>query len=515
MHTITFLLTGLLCLAAGYWGYGRYIARKIGLRPDRPTPAHSQADGVDFVAAPKSVLFGHHFASIAGAGPIIGPIVACNFGWLPAMLWVLVGGIFIGAVHDFASLVASLRHEGKSLGAVLEKYVGKDGKILLQVFTLLALILVIGVFTEAVSGVFNAGVADPTKAERAAVVTSTSGAFLLTAVLFGLFIQPRKIPQLVKTAIGLGLLAASMFFGELIPINIDGQYWPWILGGYVVIAAVTPVNILLQPRDFLSSFLLLFLLVGGLLGGLISNTAFQSPAGAIHWEANVLNGDLPAVGLFPFLFIVVACGAISGFHSVVASGTTAKQLDNERDALPVGFGSMLVECLLALLAIAAVMTLSGDAQNGSVMGRFIGGMAGFLGSIGLNPDFAASLVALTVSAFLLTSLDTCTRLARYTLQELMPASAGPLRSALPTTIIVAIAGVSLSLIKGGTAEAPNFCCQNAVAYFWRLKSVISIVGPTGGQCLAKQTGQDRLVYGHSNGLHARNDPDRSVLARHI
>lgn len=388
--------------------YGNYLSKKFNVNDNNPTPSHTMTDGVDYVPAKAPVLLGHHFASIAGAGPIVGPVIAAGFGWLPVYLWIILGAIFIGGVHDFSSIMASIRHKSKSIGTIIETYIGLDGKRLFLLFAWATLILVIAVFTIIVSDTFSHNPA----------VASASIQFILLAILFGIMIYRLKMNLTIATLIGVVLLGLCIHLGGVFPINLDKNYWQIILLIYVFIASITPVWILLQPRDYLNSFLLYAVLGGGLIGVLFAQPEINLPSFTTF--------HLNEIGfLFPALFVTVACGAISGFHSLVGSGTTAKQLDKESDARIVGYGGMLIEGLLAVLSLVAVASMLNDEfinilRNHGPVAAFSNGVAKFLNSIpllGISIDAGRNFSALAVSVFALTSLDTATRLARYSFQE--------------------------------------------------------------------------------------------------
>jgi carbon starvation protein len=434
------LVVSVLCFVAGYRFWGRKVAGWLGVDPGRPTPACTRTDGVDYVPTRPSVLLGHHFSSIAGAAPIIGPIAAASYGWTAVLLWILVGGVFMGAVHDFSALIISVRHDGRGLGAVLEERVGRGMKSLFLLFVFSALILVIGVFTNAVAMTF---VSVPETA-------TASLLFIALAVGFGLSVYRLNVPFVPATVIGVALLAACMVLGYHFPLRWTFQGWRWVLVGYIFLASTLPVQYLLQPRDFLNSFILyamLVVLVGGLL---LANPELRLQAAPV-WSTG-------AGPLFPLLFVTVACGALSGFHSLVASGTTSKQLASEAHAQPIGFGGMLIESLLAVAALitAAVLSSGEYAANAkNPIALFSTSAAELCTSIGLPVRFGRLFMSLSVAAFAMTSLDTATRLGRYALQELFESPRpGPARRLLvnrypATGITVAVAAL---LVFSGSAN---------------------------------------------------------------
>ena len=400
------IIVSVVVFITGYIFYGRNLARRYDLDPERATPAHTKRDGVDYVPAKAPVLFGHHFASIAGAAPILGPIYAAVFGWIPVLLWILIGSVLMGGVHDFSALVASIRHGGKSIGEVIEDHIGRSGKQLFLIFSWFLLVLVIAVFCKAVASIF---VKEP------ATVTS-SFLFILLAVVFGATIYRFKAPLWLASIVGVAFLIGCVVLGIYFPIHQSYEFWIYILFGYVFIAAVTPVWILLQPRDYLNSFLLFFALLGSVIGIIVVNPKISFPA-VTQFHTNLGY-------LFPILFVTVACGAISGFHSLISSGTTSKQLSSETDARPIGYGSMLLEGLLAVVAlITAITILQGDysqlvtKEGGGPIGIFSSGVGGFLSHLGLPFEAGVTFAALAISAFALTTLDTATRLGRFAFQE--------------------------------------------------------------------------------------------------
>jgi len=426
----------------GYLFYSKRISTWLGVEPDRPTPAHTERDDFDYCPARTPVLFGHHFSSIAGAAPIVGPIFGAVFGWLPVFLWIVIGGIFAGAVHDFSSLIASIRHRGCSIGEVIEAQIGRTGKTLFLLFSWSALILVVAVFDIIVANTF----------ERIPAAATTGVLYVGLAVCFGIANYRLKTPFVPTTAVFVVLLFVSIGVGMKYPVSLTANVWKIVLLGYIFIASVLPVWLLLQPRDYLSSFLLYTLIAGATFGILFTNPAMNLP---------VFTGMTSSLGyLFPILFVTVACGAISGFHSLVASGTTAKQLNRESDARIIGYGGMLIECLLAVIALVAAgfflpgeyRELLGQGGNGpiEIFSRAVGS---FLATLRIPAETGATFAALTVSAFALTTLDTATRLSRYAFQEFFGGSQSS-RLACPTP---------------GGSPAPSFLGRNC--YFATLTSV--------------------------------------------
>lgn len=415
MSSLLLLIIALIVLFVAYITYGSWLAKKWGVDPSRPTPAHTQTDGVDYVPTKAPVLLGHHFASIAGAGPINGPILAAVFGWVPVALWVIIGGIFFGAVQDFSSLLASVRHGGKSIGHVIETNIGKSGKRLFIVFAWLTLILVVAAFADIVAGTFNGIGESGELLPIGGTVATSSLLFIVLAVAFGFLVYRRNAPLGIASIVGVILLAVCIAVGLAAPISLAKNTWLWFIGIYIFIASTAPVWILLQPRDYLNSFLLYIMMAAAIVGVVFANPTIHLPAFAGFTVGNQF--------LFPALFITVACGAISGFHSLVGSGTSAKQIDNEKDLKVIGYGAMLIECVLAILALIAVGALAanGKIPAGTPPQIFANAIGGFVAAIaGGNAaveKVAVTIVTLAVSAFALTSLDTATRLARYMFQE--------------------------------------------------------------------------------------------------
>ena len=402
-----------VAFVVAFFTYGRFLERRFGVDDNRPTPSHTDYDGVDRVPAHPAVLFGHHFSSIAGAGPIVGPIVAAlAFGWMVPLAWILLGAIFIGGVHDFSALMASVRNQARSIADIARDSLSPLAYRLLMLFMWLALVYVLTVFTDLTSATF---------VEDGGVATS-SWMFLGLAILFGLAVYRFHISVTIASLIFVPLVFVCTWLGQLWPIpatwvsatfGMDaGRVWSLVLLCYCLIASVTPVWILLQPRDYLSSFLLYASLLAGLLGILFGGFAIQFPA-YIAWNA-------AGVGpIFPILFITVACGACSGFHSLVASGTTSKQIDKERHARTVGYGAMLVEGLVAVIALATVMMAvqSGDLKSAGPTIVYANGLSKFAAVLGIPPKIGFSFGLLALSTFILTTLDTATRLGRYIFEE--------------------------------------------------------------------------------------------------
>ncbi len=425
MNTLVLLLICVAVLACGYIFYGRWLCKQWGVgENNEPTPAHTLEDGVDYVPAKAPVLMGHHFSSIAGAGPITGPIGAAMFGWLPVTLWVLVGGIFFGGVHDFGALFASLRHKGQSIGEIISTNMSRRAKRLFIIFAYLTLILVVAAFASIVASTFEAtyvdGVLDKAASASNATVAMVSLLFIVVAIAFGFCVYRRNTPMLISTVLGVIAIVICMAVGmNFHPLYFSTKTWMIVVGVYIAIASVTPVWILLQPRDYLSSFLLYAMLVVAVVGVVGAHPNINPDLFPAFAGFAVDNGN-GVQYLFPILFTTVACGAISGFHSLVSSGTTSKQLDKETDAKPIAYGGMLLECVLAILTLCAIAYARETGHTAGATDIFAGGIAAMVATI---PGLAGAehilytLLVLTYSAFCLTSLDTATRLARFMFQE--------------------------------------------------------------------------------------------------
>lgn len=406
MSGMVLLLGSSAIFFIAYITYGSWLSKKWGIDPARKTPAHTQRDGVDYVPTKPIVLLGHHFSSIAGAGPIVGPITAAVFGWVPVVLWVLIGSIFFGGVQDYGSLVASLRHKGQTIGEIIDATIGRRGKFLFSIFAWLTLIVVLAAFANIVAATF---VASPQSA-------TSSMLFILLAVVFGLAVYRGGAPLGVSSVLGLLALVGCMYLGHQFPIALSKNAWIGILMAYIFVASIAPVWILLQPRDYLNSFLLYAMILFAFVGIVLYQPEMKL---APVTSFDMGQGNL----LFPMLFVTVACGAISGFHSLVGSGTSSKQLDNEKDAKAIGYGSMLIEGVLAVIAIIAAGYVGGDKlaellKAGGPVNVFADGVGVFMTEFGFSFAVAKGFVALTISAFALTTLDTATRLGRFIFQEM-------------------------------------------------------------------------------------------------
>jgi carbon starvation protein len=412
MNGLLLLLISVVTLFFAYLLYGRFLAKKWGIDPSRKTPACEMEDGQEYVPTSGAVLFGHEFASIAGAGPINGPIIAAMFGWVPALLWLLFGSVFFGAAHDFAALYTSVKNKGKSIGYVIELYVGKTGKRLFLIFVWLFSILIAAAFADIVAGTFNGF--NEVRAHNIinASVASSSSFFILAAIILGLFIRKRKASDLASGIVAIDLLIICIALGIYFPFFMEKSIWLYLIFAYIFIASIVPVWSLGQPRNYLNSFLLIAMLLAAFIGVVFTAPPMSIPA----FTGFNIKGNF----LFPGLFITIACGAISGFHSLVATGAASKQISNEKHMLPISYGAMLVETLVAVLALIAVGSLSwnGELPNGTPPVIFATAVSGFLSQLGLPHQVSFTIVSLAVSAFVLTTLDTVARLGRLSFQEL-------------------------------------------------------------------------------------------------
>ncbi|MCM8783374.1 MAG: carbon starvation protein A [Candidatus Omnitrophica bacterium] len=449
MNTLNIVLITFLLFLGGYILYGRYLSKTFNVDSRRPTPAQVKKDGIDCIASCHwTILFGHHFSSIAGAGPIVGPVIAVAlWGWGPGLLWIVLGTIFLGGVHDFGSLMVSVRHDARSVADVAEDLIGRRAKIIFSVFVLLALILVIAVFAVLSAKTF---VIQPE------IVIPSLGLIPL-AILVGMSLYRFRVNQILITFIGLGLLVVFLFLGSLFPVKIplaqSLYFWIAVLFLYSYFASVVPVNILLQPRDYLSSFLLIFGLISGYMGIFLSPPHINLPV-FISWRTK--SGEL-----WPMLFVTIACGAISGFHSLIASGTTSKQIATERDARKIGYGAMVMEGLVAVMAVLVIIA-GFPSQN--ILNKVLENRGGPIGAFGegfgrLTNSFlgmyGSSFAVLILNAFILTTLDTATRIGRYLTTELFR-----IRNRYLSTFIVVILSAFLALTGKWEKLWPIFGASN-------------------------------------------------------
>lgn len=415
MNGVLMMIIAIVVLGGGYLLYGRWLAKTWGIDPDAKTPAYELQDGVDYEPADTAIVFGHQFASIAGAGPINGPIQAAVFGWVPVLLWVLIGGLFFGAVQDFSAMYASVKNKGRTIGYIIEAYIGRLGKKLFLLFCWLFCILVVAAFADVVAGTFNGFNAEGGQIASNGSVATTSMLFIIEAIALGCLLRFAKLNKWVNTGIAILLLVVGVAVGLQLPIFISTGTWHIIVFIYILIASVVPVWALLQPRDYLNSYLLVFMIVASVVGVLVTNPSINLPAFTSFSVEGTGN-------MFPILFVTIACGAVSGFHSLVSSGTSSKQIKNEKNMLPISFGAMLMESMLAVIALIAVASFAtgaaAEAGYTTPAQIFAGGVANFLSEIGLPHSVVFTLINLAVSAFALTSLDSVARIGRLSFQEL-------------------------------------------------------------------------------------------------
>ena len=419
MNTLVIVLIAAVCLLAGYVFYGRWLAKKWGIDPKAKTPAYTHEDGEDYVPTDGWTVFAHQFSSIAGAGPVTGAIQAAAFGWLPVLLWILLGGIFFGAVTDFGALYASVKNEGKSMGMLIEQYIGKTGRKLFLLFCWLFTLIVTAAFADMVSGTFNGFVTDAatgeiTKSTVNGAAGSISIMFIAFAVVFGLIQKKMKFTGWKEVVLGLVCMVACFVLGISFPIVATRETWNYVTFAYIFFAAILPMWLLMQPRDFMTTFMFIFMIAAAAIGLLVAHPTMNLPVyTGFH---NEKLGDM-----FPILFVTVACGAVSGFYSLVSSGTSSKTISNEKDMLKVGYGAMILESLLAVLALCvagAAASADGTAATGTPFQIFSAGVAGFLEMFGIPVHIAQCIMTMCVSALALSTLDSVARIGRMSFQEL-------------------------------------------------------------------------------------------------
>ncbi len=421
MNTLVIVLIAAVLLTAAYAFYGRGLSKKWGIDPKAETPAHKFEDGQDYVPTDGWTVFSHQFSSIAGAGPVTGAIQAAVFGWLPVLLWVLIGGIFFGAVTDFGALYASVKNDGKSMGLLIEKYIGKLGRKLFLIFCWLFTLIVIAAFADMVAGTFNAYTVDANGVIALSDAAKTNGAagtisllFIAFAMIFGLLHKHLHLTGWKETVVGLICTVAALAIGMTMPITLGKDGWTYITFVYIFFAAVLPMWLLKQPRDAMTTYMFIGMIAGAVVGLLVAHPTMNLPVfTGFH---NDQLGDL-----FPILFVTVACGAVSGFHSLVSSGTSSKTVSNEKDMLKVGYGAMVLESLLAVIALCvagAAASANGTPADGTPFQVFSSGVAGFFEMFGIPVYVAQCFMTMCVSALALTSLDAVARIGRMSFQEL-------------------------------------------------------------------------------------------------
>jgi len=452
------LLLGLsaLILVVAYLFYGRYLVKTWGIDPKATTPAVAKEDGTDFVPTNKWSVFAHQFSSIAGAGPVTGPVMAMMFGWLPAFLWVIVGGVFFGAVQDFGALYASVKTEGKSMGQIIEKYIGRKGKKLFFLFCWIFTLIVIAAFADMVAGTFNGISADGAKLAPNASAASISILYVFVAMAFGLFLKKVKLEGLPKVILGIALIIAMLALGIMFPVYATKTTWIYVVFVYIFFASVTPMWLLKTPRDYLTTFLFIGMIVAAVIGVFVSNPTITTPA-FVGFKSS--SGSY----IFPTLFVTIACGAVSGFHSLVSSETSSKLVENEKDMLQVGYGSMLLESLLAILVIVIVGALPNLKASGVLdstlanmaladtatpFTKFSAGVTGLVAQLGLPQSWGLCIMTMFVSALALTSLDAVARISRMSFQEFFEVEEGQEPSGLVKVLTNKYVSTIISLVCG-------------------------------------------------------------------
>lgn len=420
MNTLVIVLIAAVILFGAYVVYGRWLANKWGIDPKAETPAVKYNDGKDFVPTNGWTVFSHQFSSIAGAGPVTGAIQAAAFGWLPVLLWILIGGVFFGAVTDFGALYASVKNEGKSMGMIIEKYIGKFGRKIFLLFCWLFTLIVIAAFADMVAGTFNAYTVVDGQSQLSAAASTNGSAgmvsimFMVFAVVFGLIQKKWNLSGWKEAVVGIVFIIASFVIGNYFPIELGKNAWSYITFVYIFFAAVLPMWLMKQPRDYMTTFMFIAMIVGAALGLVVAHPSMNLP---VYTGFN--NAKLGT--MFPILFVTVACGAVSGFHSLVSSGTSSKTVANEKDMLKVGYGAMILESLLAVIALCvagAAAATDGTAATGTPFQIFSRGVAGFFEMFGVPVHFATVFMTMCVSALALTSLDAVARIGRMSFQEL-------------------------------------------------------------------------------------------------
>lgn len=418
MSTLVIVLIAIVVLGAGYVFYGRHIAKKWGIDPKAKTPAVEINDGKDYVPTNGWTVFSHQFSSIAGAGPVTGAIQAAVFGWLPVLLWILIGGVFFGAVTDFGALYASVKNQGKSMGMLIEKYIGKLGRKLFTIFCWLFSLLIIAVFADMVSGTFNAFDAKTGALSANAAANGSAGMvsimFMVFAVIFGLIQKKFNFSGFKEFLIGIVFIVASFAIGIKCPITLGKEGWSYVVFAYIFVAAIMPIWLMKQPRDYMTTIMFVCMILGAAVGLIIGHPTMNLPV-----FTGFKNEQLGT--MFPILFVTVACGAVSGFHSLVSSGTSSKTIENEKDMLKVGYGAMILESVLAVLALCvagAAAAKDGTPAEGTPFQIFSRGVAGFFEKMGMPVSVATVFMTMCVSALALTTLDAVARIGKMSFQEI-------------------------------------------------------------------------------------------------
>lgn len=483
------MLIAIVVLAVGYFGYAKWLEKTWGIDLKRPTPAVSKNDGKDFSPASRWTVFAHQFTSITGAGPVTGPIIAAMFGWLPALLWMMVGGVFFGAVQDFTALYASVKNGGRSIGMIIEDYVGRTGRRLFLLFCWLFTMLVIAAFCDMVANTFNGFSKTGAELMPNAAAASISLLYMFVAVLFGLYLKYCKPSAGVQFVVGVVLMVAMLAVGIAFPVYADALTWRYVVFAYLFAASVMPMWLLKTPRDYLSMFLLIGMIVCGVAGVCIQNPTINMPA---YVGFTVKNLDL-----FPILFVTVACGAVSGFHSLVSSGTSSKMVASEGDMRLVGYGSMCVEVVLGVVSLIVVCAAAnnGVLPAGTPFQTFSHSVASFLTTIfGVPQQIAACILTMCVSALALTSVDAVARIGRMSLQELFTPSEGEEKNAVQKLFTNTVFSTVLTLLGGYALCIAGY--MSIWPLFGSANQLLSALVLTGLAVFLKSTGRKGwMLYG--------------------
>lgn len=482
MSGLGIMMIAIVALAVGYFGYARWLEKTWGIDPARPTPAVEKNDGKDFSPASRWTVFAHQFTSITGAGPVTGPIIAAMFGWAPALLWMIVGGIFFGAVQDFAALYASVKNGGKSVGMIIESYVGRTGRQLFLLFCWLFTLLVIAAFCDMVANTFNGFAKDGATIMPNAAAASISLLYMFVAVGFGFYLKYVKPTAGVQLVVGIVLMVAMVAAGICFPVYADAETWRYVVFAYLFAASVMPMWALKQPRDYLSMFLLIGMILAAVIGVCVQNPSINMPAFA--------GFTVKGLDLFPILFVTIACGAVSGFHSLVSSGTSSKMISSENDMRLVGYGSMCVEVVLGVVSLIVVCAAAtnGVLPAGTPFQTFSGSVAAFLTEIfGVPHQIAACILTMCVSALALTSVDAVARIGRMSLQELFMPEPGKEKTAVQKLFTNTVFATCLTLIAGYALCMAGY--MSVWPLFGSANQLLSALVLTGLAVFLKSTGR--------------------------
>lgn len=482
MTGLGIMMIAIAALAVGYFGYARWLEKTWGIDPSRPTPAVEKNDGKDFSPASRWTVFAHQFTSITGAGPVTGPIIAAMFGWAPALLWMIVGGIFFGAVQDFTALYASVKNGGKSVGMIIESYVGRAGRQLFLLFCWLFTLLVIAAFCDMVANTFNGFAKDGAQIMPNAAAASISLLYMFVAVGFGLYLKYCKPTAGVQLVVGVVLMVAMVTAGIYFPVYADALTWRYVVFAYLFAASVMPMWLLKQPRDYLSMFLLIGMIIAAVIGVCVQNPAINMPAYAGFTVKNL--------DLFPILFVTIACGAVSGFHSLVSSGTSSKMISSENDMRLVGYGSMCVEVVLGVVSLIVVCAAAsnGVLPAGTPFQTFSSSVAGFLTEIfGVPQQIAACILTMCVSALALTSVDAVARIGRMSLQELFMPAPGQEKTLIQKLFTNTVFSTCLTLLAGYALCIAGY--MSVWPLFGSANQLLSALVLTGLAVFLKSTGR--------------------------